>query len=125
MSPFQQYADPFLVPFRHYIPVDQHMLYLKPIAEWCLKNPKLMETIANNAADFASRYHSLQGRSLYWKILLEKYARLMEAPNMKSDGDVDNRSPFQPVPDSFCDEYKKHSSHCPAMKECYSDWKEV
>ena len=25
MSPFQQYADPFLVPIKHYIPVDQHM----------------------------------------------------------------------------------------------------
>ena len=25
MSPFQQYADPFLVPIKHYIPVDQNM----------------------------------------------------------------------------------------------------
>ena len=51
MSPFQQYADPFLVPFKHYIPVDQHMHYLKPITEWCLNNPELMETIAANTVD--------------------------------------------------------------------------
>ena len=126
MSPFQQYADPFLFTFQHYIPVDQHMHYLKPITEWCLKNPELMKTIAANAVDFASQYHSLQGRSLYWKILLEKYARLMETPDMKSGDDVNNRSPFEPVPHSLCDKYEKQSTYwCPAMKSCYSGWKEI
>ena len=76
-----------------------------------------METIAANAVDFASQYHSLQGRSLYWKILLEKYAILMETPNMKSGYDVNNRSHFEPVPYSLCNKYKKHKTYwCPAMK---------
>mmetsp|Transcript_13276 Transcript_13276/g.21598 ORF Transcript_13276/g.21598 Transcript_13276/m.21598 type:complete len:401 (+) Transcript_13276:1-1203(+) len=125
MSPFQQFSDPFLVPFKHYIPVDQHMHYIKPITEWCLKNPILMESIATEAADFASQFHSPEGRSLYWKILLEKYALLMDAPTTTTSGDVDNRSPFQPVPDHLCDFYEEHRDSCPAMLGCYLGWKEV
>ena len=50
----------------------------------------------------------------------------MEIPNMKNGDDVHNRSPFEPSPDSLCDEHEKHRTHwCPAMKSCYSDWKEI
>ena len=127
MSPFQQFADPLLIPFKHYIPVDQHMHYLVPIVKWCIENPTLMETITRNAVEFASQFHSIDGRSLFWNILLEKYAGLMEAPHPRNKRDKDkrNRAPFEPVPENLCKKYEATRQYCPAMITCYSGWKNV
>ncbi|GJP74137.1 hypothetical protein CLOP_g4766 [Closterium sp. NIES-67] len=81
-TPFAQFYQPLLHPWRHFIPTDHFFGDLFDRVEWARKHDKQVQHIIANAHRVARWGCSLEGRTLYWAILLVKYStQALEDPS--------------------------------------------
>jgi hypothetical protein len=76
-SPYKMWFSDLLVEYKHYIPIKHDLQDLIPQIEWCIKNDKKCEKIANNAKKFYEKYLTKDGlfnylESIFYKIYENK-----------------------------------------------------
>jgi len=76
-SPYKMWFSDLLVEYKHYVPIKPDLEDLIPQIEWCIKNDKKCEKIANNAKKFYEKYLTKDGlfnylESVFYKIYSSK-----------------------------------------------------
>jgi len=75
--PCEQWFEPLVIPYKHYIPVHHDFRNLPNLVIWAESHPNLVKQILKNGNDFAQQYLRQQGILLYAHTLLKKYSKLL------------------------------------------------
>ncbi|CAI5962328.1 unnamed protein product [Closterium sp. NIES-64] len=99
-TPFAQFYQPLLQPWRHFIPTDHFFGDLFDRVEWARQHDTQVRHMIANAHRVAKWGCSLEGRKLYWAVLLVKYAaQALEDPSAVTRPDVVSTCPAPPAKD--------------------------
>ncbi|CAI5473088.1 unnamed protein product [Closterium sp. Yama58-4] len=97
-TPFAQFYQPLLQPWRHFIPTDHFFGDLFDRVEWARHHDQQVRHMIANAHRVARLGCSLEGRTLYWAVLLVKYAaQALEDPSAVTRPDVVSTCPAPPA----------------------------
>ncbi|CAI7827039.1 unnamed protein product [Closterium sp. NIES-54] len=97
-TPFAQFYQPLLQPWRHFIPTDHFFGDLFDRVEWARQHDAQVRHMIANAHRVARWGCSLEGRTLYWAVLLVKYAaQALEDPSAVTRPDVVSTCPAPPA----------------------------
>ena len=77
-SPFESWYTHRLEKDVHFVEIPRDLSSLLDYIAWCEKNPKLCQTIALNAAEFAARELTEERCNSYFLAVIEAYARLLK-----------------------------------------------
>lgn len=75
--PCDQWFEPMLKPFLHYIPISHDFRNLVGRVDWANQHPNAVKSIQREARKFAKRYLSSQGVLDYISAILQEYQRLI------------------------------------------------
>ncbi|CAI5494568.1 unnamed protein product [Closterium sp. Naga37s-1] len=99
-TPFAQFYQPLLQPWRHFIPTDHFFGDLFDRVEWARQHDTQVRRMIVNSHRVAKWGCSLEGRKLYWAVLLVKYAaQALEDPSAVTRPDVVSTCPAPPAKD--------------------------
>ena len=71
-SPYKMWFSHLLVPYKHYIPIKPNLEDLIPQIEWCIKNDKKCNKIANESKKFYDKYLTKNGLFNYLESVFNK-----------------------------------------------------
>lgn len=75
--PCDQWFEPLLKPYEHFIPVANDFSDLPAKVIWANNNPKTVERILNASTNFANKYLTKEGIIAYMYTMLEQYIKLL------------------------------------------------
>lgn len=71
------FMEDHLVPWYHYVPLENDFSDLEEKFNWCLKNPKKCKTMVQNASDYIKPFLDLQNEDYLNHLVLKKYTELV------------------------------------------------
>jgi protein glucosyltransferase len=73
-----EFWEPDLVPFEHYVPVNEDLSNLVEMVEWALNHDDQAQRIAMNGVRFVKEKLGEERIMCYWAELLTRYGSLMD-----------------------------------------------
>ena len=114
MSEYTSWAEQFLKPNVHYVPVNSDLSNLQDVLDWCKSNQQQCEEIASNALKLSRTILSEDFLDNYFKMVLGNFTTVVTKQEVKQ---INNESLY--IPSMITEDIRVHFEDCGNNMESY------
>jgi DNA-directed RNA polymerase subunit E'/Rpb7 len=114
MSEYTSWAEQFLKPNVHYVPVNSDLSNLQDVLDWCKSNQQQCEEIASNALKLSRTILSEDFLDNYFKMVLGNFTTVVTKQEVKQ---INNETLY--IPSMITEDIRVHFEDCGNNMESY------